>query len=215
MTARNSPYYEADGVTLYYGDCMEIDAWLGGDVLVTDPPYGVGYISDYSKHGSTRPILGDDDTQARDRVLELWGDRPALIFGSWKAPRPSNTRHRLIWAKGSSPGMGDLGLPWGPGEEEIYVMGEGWAGRRSSNVISVPTIHSTSHTRPSHPTPKPVSLMELLIEKAPPGLIVDPFAGSGSTLLAARNQGRPAVGVEIEERYCELIAKRLAQGVLL
>ena len=210
-----SPYYEADGVTLYFGDCLEVQEWLTGDVLVTDPPYGVGYVSNFSRHGSTRPIVGDEDTQARDRVIEMWGDRPAVIFGSWKAPRPSSTRHRLIWAKGTSPGMGDLGLPWGMGEEEIYIMGEGWAGQRSSNVLNVPAINSQSHTRPAHPTPKPVSLMELLIEKAPPGLIVDPFAGSGATLLAARNQGRPAVGVEIEERYCELIAKRLAQGVLL
>ena len=211
----NSPYYEADGVTLYHGDCLEVQEWLNGHVLVTDPPYGVGYVSNSSKYGSTRTISGDDDTQARDRVLELWGDRPALVFGSWKVPRPSSTRHRLIWAKGSSPGMGDLGLPWGPGEEEIYVMGEGWIGRRSSNVLNVPTISAASRNRPEHPTPKPVPLMELLIEKAPSGVIVDPFAGSGATLLAARNQGREAVGVEVEERYCEMIAKRLAQGVLL
>ena len=209
------PYYQDDQVTLWHGDCLEVQEWLTGDVLVSDPPYGVAYVSNSSKYGSTRPISGDDDTQARDLVLELWRDRPALIFGSWKAPRPARTRHRLIWAKGSSPGMGDLALPWGPGEEEIYVMGEGWTGKRSTNVLNVPTIPAQSHNRPDHPTPKPVSLMELLIEKAPPGTVVDPFAGSGATLIAARNQGRNAVGVEVEERYCELIAARLAQGVLL
>ena len=209
-----STYYEADGVTLYLGDCLEVQEWLTGDVLVSDPPYGVGYVSNHSKYGSTRPIVGDDDPQARDSVLELWGDRPALVFGSWKVPRPPGTRHRLIWAKGSV-GMGDLELPWGPGDEEIYVMGEGWTGKRSSNVLNVTMMHSQSRNRPEHPTPKPVSLMELLIEKAPPGTVVDPFAGSGATLIAARNQGRKAVGVEVEERYCELIAARLAQGVLL
>ncbi len=65
-----------------------------------------------------------------------------------------------------------------------------------------------------HPTPKPLVLMEQLIERCPAGIVADPFAGAGSTLLAARSLGRRAVGVEIEERYCELIARRLDQGVL-
>lgn len=107
--------------------------------------------------------------------------------------------------------MGDVSLPWGNGEEEIYVIGSGFSGRRESNVVRARGYAAGASNRPDHPTPKPVALMEALIEKCPPGVIADPFAGSGGTLLAARNLGRRVIGVELEERYCELIAKRLAQ----
>lgn len=202
------PFYDAGGVTLYLGDALEVEAWRAGDVLVTDPPYGMGYVSEWvAKPDRHRPIAGDDTTDTRDAVLELWGGRPALVFGRWDQPRPAGTRHRLVWDK-RSPGMGDLKMPWGPGDEEIYVIGEGWAGVRVSNVIACPTEHPSSIAR-RHPTPKPVALLEALVERCPAGVIVDPFAGSGSTLLAARALGRQAIGVELDEAYCELIATRL------
>ena len=189
-----SIYYDDGRVTLHHGDALENDAWrLEGDVLVTDPPYGMAYVSNSSRYGSTAPIAGDDTVDARDKAL-----------------RPAATRQILVWDKGNSPGMGDLKLPWGPSWEEVYVLGEGFQGKRGGAVIRIKTIPAGSKDRPNHPTPKPIPLMETLIEKCPPGVIVDPFAGSGSTLLAAVNLGRRAIGVELDERYCELIAARLS-----
>ncbi len=210
------PYYTDDHVTLYHGDCLEIDAWLTADVLVTDPPYGMAYVSSWT---TRRPIAGDATTAARDAALTLWGKRPALVFGNWKIARPNDTRHLLIWHKAAvGPGMGDLGMPWGTAHEEVYVIGEGFAGERTSNVITTNEARGNPYgesAKTGHPSPKPVGLMEQLIDKCPPGVIADPFAGSGSTLVAARNLGRKAIGVELEERYCETVARRLSQGVLL
>ncbi|MBC7594567.1 MAG: site-specific DNA-methyltransferase [Kineosporiaceae bacterium] len=211
----SAPYYRDDLVTLYHGDCLEETAWLAADVLVMDPPYGMGYESNFNRIKGTqkvgRPVAGDKTIDARDRSLIAWGDRPALVFGRWDVARPAATRHRLIWDKGNSVGMGDLSMPWGHAEEEIYVLGKGFIGKRESNVIRAQMLMSGDHARPDHPTPKPIGLMEVLISKCPAGVVADPFAGSGSTLIAARNLGRQAIGVELEERYCEIIAKRLSQ----
>lgn len=212
-----SPYYEDEFVRLYLGDCRNISVWADADVLVTDPPYGMGYTGFGGREGEPRraggrlSVAGDSDTEARDDVLRIWGDRPALVFGRWNIPRPELTRARLIWDKTPCGFMGDLKMPWGSAEEEIYVLGSGFVGKREANIVRCPAINSMAAHRPNHPTPKPVALMEALIEKCPQGLIADPFAGSGSTLIAARNIGRKSVGVEVEERYCELIASRLSQ----
>jgi site-specific DNA-methyltransferase (adenine-specific) len=208
------PYYDDGSVTLYHGDCREIIEWLSADVMVTDPPYGVAYISNVSKYGSTRPIVDDHDTGVRDAALSLWGVRPALVFGSWRARRPAACRQLLVWDKGNIPAAGDLTMPWGHSSEEIYVLGAGFHGKRRSNVLRVDRLVGSDADRPAHPTPKPIGLMCQLIAYCPAGVIADPFAGSGSTLVAAKNLGRRAIGVEIEERYCEIAAKRLAQEVL-
>ena len=221
MTA---PYWSGDGVTLYLGDCREVDEWLAADVLVTDPPYGIANRSGGPRYNKgvfyTSPnvsVHGDRDTTVSDSALAAWGDRPAVVFGTWKAVRPAGTRNRLIWFKhGTNPGMGP-GTPWSPAEEEIYILGGGFHGPRTLNVI---TTYETRcgpgglAGRIGHPTPKPVPLMQALIRCCMDGVVADPFAGSGSTLVAAKLEGRQAVGVEMDERYCEIAARRLDQGVL-
>ena len=214
-----SIYYQDEWVTLYLGDCLtEHREWLDADVLVTDPPYGVAYESNMNRNKRNvkvgRPIASDGSADARDAAISDWGTRPALVFGRWNVRRPDATRQRLIWAKGPSAGMGDISMPWGPAEEEIYVLGSGFRGKREPNVLSINMLMSADSRRPDHPTPKPLALMEALLIKCPAGTIADPFAGSGSTLKAAKAMGRKSIGVEIDERYCEIAAKRLAQGVL-
>jgi site-specific DNA-methyltransferase (adenine-specific) len=110
-------------------------------------------------------------------------------------------------------------MPWLTNWEPVFALGD-WP----DQVPALDAVISTSAraasgysgyaTRYQHPHAKPVDVMEALISACPPGTIADPFAGSGSTLVAARNQRRPAIGVELEERYCELAARRLSQGDL-
>lgn len=215
------PYYSDDLVTLYHGDCLVVTEWLAADVLVTDPPYGVAYQQGGPRRNiegvrSTTPtarVVSDENTTARDAALALW-DGPALVFGSWRAPKPPAVRQRLIWWKrNTNPGLG-TGTPWSPSDEEIYVIGSGFTGPRELNVLPTDEARASSGGLAAlvgHPTPKPLALMESLITKCPPGTVADPFAGSGSTLVAAKALSRKAIGVEIEERYCEIAAKRLAQ----
>lgn len=213
----SAPYYSDEHVTLFHGDCRESTIWLYADVLVTDPPYGMALRSGRGGHFGASVIAGDSDLSARDEALRIWGSGPALVFGRWSEPRPDGTRMVLTWDKGEHVGMGDLSLPWKPNTEEVYVLGAGFTGHRGGSVLRHLAIAGTvgqgaKGTR-THPTEKPVSLMADLIAKTV-GVVADPFAGSGSTLVAAKQLGRKAIGVELEERYCEVIAKRLAQGVL-
>lgn len=211
------PYYDDGTVTIYNGDCRRVLPTLTADVLVMDPPYGGSHASNWDAgEGKWRgkAIAGDGSTELRDWVLEWWGSRPAIVFGSWKRPRPSDPRAVLVWDKGLAAGMGDLSVPWKPNWEEIYVLGDGFHGRRDSGVISGHTVVTWSTKGRLHPNQKPVGLMRDLILKCPPGVILDPFAGSGSTLRAAKDVGRRAIGIEVDEAWCRVTAERLGQEVL-
>lgn len=222
------PYYQDDYVTLYHGDCLEHpEWWTGADVLVTDPPYGIGWegVANYSRGmrtdrktvGNLNPIAGDESLQVRDRAIGMWGGRkPSIIFGKWSMPRPQNTAHRLIWWKrGQAPGPATAAFM--TQDEEIYISGDGFVKSTPPlrSVIVTSEARSMEVQKIGHPTPKPIGLMEILIGRCQPSwMIADPFAGSGSTLVAAKGLQRKAVGVELEERYCEIAARRLSQEVL-
>lgn len=218
-----TPYYQDQHVTLYHGDCLELsELWVNADVLVTDPPYGMDYQSGHRKQKLAK-IHGDKTADLRNQMLKKWRNenqsKPGLLFGRWSVEAPEGERQRLIWWKKGSPGMGDLRIPWGPAHEDIHLIGHGWnvsttGQKRQGSVIPMPNKSSGRHVeanRTGHPTPKPVELMEALITRCPPGVIADPFAGAGATLVAAKNLSRRAIGIELEERYCETVAKRLSQ----
>lgn len=215
------PYYEHNGITIYHGDCRDVLPNLSADILVTDPPYGLAHSSNRTSalYGAVDAYYGDgsiandQDTTLRDFVLQWAGTRPALVFGSWKVQRPANVRALLIWDKGEASGMGDLSIPWKPSHEEIYVIGSGFQGRRTTGVLRAYVPARISFGR-LHPNEKPVSLMKMLLQKCPDGVVVDPFMGSGSTLRAAKDLGRRAIGIDLEERYCDLAARRLSQEVM-
>ena len=204
------PYYEDSSVQIWHGDCREVMPTLPKvDLVVTSPPYGINY---ESGHDGTlaRSIEGDESTALRDWVLGQW-DGPALVFGTWRAQRPARCKMVLIWDTLGALGMGDLSLPWKPSHQEIYVIGQGFAGPRTSDVLSYPPVQSMAVNGRVHPHEKPVPLLRELLQKSPAGVVLDPFMGSGSTLRAAKDLGRKAIGIEIEERYCEIAAKRMSQ----
>lgn len=229
------PYYQDDLATIYHGDCLPLMPFEECVSLVTDPPYGISYRSGRAKTVVTMraeadragqrvcvygdrgdsTIEGDESTNIRDAVLGLWGDRPAIIFGSMRAPFPEGWKQVLVWDKGRAAGMGNLKIPWKPNWDPIFICGR-WPGGRSreSGVLRSHNISSVARGR-LHPHMKPVGLMTQLLRGVPDGTVVDPFMGSGSTLVAAKSMGIQCVGVELDERYCEMAASRLAQEPLL
>lgn len=189
--------------TLYLGDCLGILPTLPKvGALCTDPPYGVGYASGWANKFRHISIAGDETTAARDAVL-AWHSGPAIVFGSWKAPRPLSTKLVLTWDKGTV-GMGDLSLPWFPCTEEIYVLGDGFVGSRTSAVMR----HVWRNE--FHPTEKPPALMaELLLKIDEAATILDPFMGSGTTGVACAKLGRKFIGIELEPKYFDIACKRI------
>lgn len=217
------PYYARGGVTLYLGDCAEHE--IACDLIVTDPPYGQEFKS--GKSDLWGKIQGDDDMEGTmnrlDRALKgLRRGRHVYIFGNRFnfSSLPLCGLTDLIWDKGMI-GMGDLTEPWGPQHENItfatYELskanrekGYGKLSARLRKGSVIRSLRPNSGGVKHHPTEKPVDILRQLVESSSVmgETVYDPFAGSGSTLIAAALEGREAVGVEFEERYCEIAANR-------
>lgn len=217
------PYWTSeDGrIVIYHGDAREIVPLIDADVIVCDPPYGFNTaLNKGGEKGRPTPkelrAVPDWDTslEAREEVMRLWVPRPAAVFASITQPIPAwaePSKRPLVWDKGEEVGMGDTAYPWRPNYELVWVIGDGWHGPRGSSILRFPI----SPRNRVHPTQKPVALMRAIIQKAPPGTVLDPFMGSGTTLRAAADLGRKAIGIEINEDYCKIAIERLRQGVLL
>lgn len=220
-----APYYADESVRLYLGDCREITEWLTADVLVTDPPYGIGWKRSENKARSSaahKGITNDADTTARDTALQRWGEGVGKARGCLRVLLRAVSRRGPAGARlAQAPrlragGLGDRISSRCRADLPVRHLAT------STGAVDEPAAqHHPQHRSPTspagrtgHPHCKPLDLMEALIASCPPGVIADPFAGSGSTLVAARRSGRQAIGVELDERYCELAARRLDQGVL-
>lgn len=229
------PYFQTDAVTIYHGDARQLLPTLARDtvdLVVTDPPYGVNWRSGRRINGLDL-IEGDDGSLDVAAVLGL--AMPALrnrrhlyVFGRGDlSSLPLGPTVELIWDKAII-GPGDLTLPWGPQHEPITfavhvsrpanrAAGDGrYAARlRRGSVLRCQRLNSGQledrHVR--HPSEKPVDLLRQLVEASSliGETVLDPFMGCGSTLVAAVREDRHAIGIEIDERYCEAAALRLSR----
>ncbi len=223
---------------IWHGDSRVLGATITQPIhmILTDPPYGVAHLSGFAQTADgkrfVREIEGDADV---DRALALFSEVMAPLvaasaeqcemyvfcrwsmIGAWSDAIsklvPFEVKNVLIWDKGW-PGLGDLEANWAYTWEAIIYAKKGRRPikNRRSSIISV---DRTLHAQMIHPTQKPVALLETLIEMSTNrgDLIVDPFSGSGSTVVAASNLGRIGLGIELDEFYIARSRQRLQQGI--
>lgn len=223
-----TPFWSDRNAAVYCGDSRElVKLWprRSVDLVIADPPYGIDFKSGFTTHAR---IQGDDDrTQvpamiaATLRPLRDSGHVYVFGFSARELPGLFTTAVDLVWDKGSV-GMGNLALQWSTSHEPI-VFGVYYPDKankaaqrgglttrsRKGSVLRVPRLNSKQNAR--HPTEKPVKLLRQLVESSSvvDDLVLDPFAGVGSTGVAAVLLGRRAVCIELDEGYCTEAARRL------
>ncbi len=226
------PYYEHAGIVIYHGDCRDVLPTLKADVLVTDPPYGVGLTTKTSDYRDSAAFDNGESMRASvlyqddpDHVRELIRavipvalastDRGVVFSGTrmlWAYPEP-----RAIGCVFTMAGAGKS--PWGfqcMHPVLFYGRDPFLTDRKGQRPNSLKD-DQPNREHFDHPCPKPIRWMRWAVARSSREgeTILDPFMGSGTTLRAAKDLGRKAIGIEIEERYCEIAARRLEQEVLL
>lgn len=221
------PFWCDDNSAVYCGDSLAlVKLWArrSVDLVVTDPPYGVEFKSGFSDHAK---IANDNDRAAVLPMLAatmkpLKDGAHAYVFGfrADELPRLFASAVDLVWDKGVT-GMGDLSVQWSESHEPITFgvyysdkcnksNGRGGltARMRKGSVLRVPRLNAKQARR--HPTEKPVSLLRQLIESSSVAgdVVLDPFAGVGSTAVAAILLGRKAISIELNDAYCRQAAER-------
>lgn len=198
-----TPYYDdGNGIVIYHGDCREILPHLPKvDLVLTDPPYGIARVMKGGKGTGHWTLLYDGnpwDHEAPDLGFMMQAGNTFIVWGGNYFDLPLS-RCWLVWDKlNAVPTMGQCELAWTSLDRPIQRF-EWPVGRVNYG----------------HPTEKPLELIAWSIEQSrTTGTILDPFMGSGTTLRAAKDLGRKCIGIEIEEKYCEIAVKRLAQEVL-
>ena len=212
------PYYEHGGITIYHGDCREILPTLEPvDLVLTDPPYGIGEAAGRNKSRGKMAISKDygnaswDDAPPDKETIDLAiaAGRSAIVFGGNYFALPASPCW-LVWDKDNGDtDFADCELAWTNLSIAVRRIRWRWQGMLQE--------HGGKHKEfRQHPTQKPLAVMKWCIERVPgnPQSIIDPFMGSGTTLRAAKDLHRKAIGIEIDERYCEIAANSLRQNVL-
>lgn len=207
------PYYQRDGITLYCGDAREILPQIAvADVVITDPvwPNAIATLA-----GSDDPLQLFSDVMA---LVPAITNRLVVHLGCDSDPRflqgvpDSLPFFRACWLEYARPHYKGRIMY---GSDVAYVFGSPPPSREGGHVMPGRMMQTDSAAKAKgHPCPRRLQHVAWLVKWFARGLVVDPFAGSGTTLLAAKNAGLPAVGIEIDERYCALVVERLAQTVL-
>lgn len=213
-----NPYYQEDGITIYHGDCREILPTLEAfDLCLTDPPYGIG---ESSRNDAGKRFKGQraskrdygqatwDDSPPSDELIQITinSSKKAIIWGG-NYFRVDPSPAWLVWDKDNgNTDFADCEIAWTNLDQAVRKIKHRWNGMLQEFA-------GADKEERFHPTQKPLRVMKWAAQFHT-GSIIDPFMGSGTTLVAAKQLGRQAVGIELEERYCEVATNRLRQRVL-